>query len=150
SHLRRGGPVPARPNLATGRGAFQLGRVLINRDCSAVGCLPQTTRADYVGCSGDLLPPSPPAEKATARQDQARKSGTGDGAWNGKTWNGKKCVGPGTKFKFDRTDYRIKRPRECNVKCARILYIRGKVIKPTGLAAVASGADNYIFLLSTP
>jgi hypothetical protein len=22
-------------------------------------------------CSGDLLPPSPPAEKATARQDQA-------------------------------------------------------------------------------
>src|SRR5215471_11316951 len=24
-----------------------------------------------VGCSGDLLPPSPPAEKATARQDQA-------------------------------------------------------------------------------
>jgi hypothetical protein len=31
--------------------------------------LPQTT---YAGCSGDLLPPSPPAEKATARQDQAR------------------------------------------------------------------------------
>jgi len=33
SHLRRGGQVPARPNLATGRGAFQLGRVLTNRDC---------------------------------------------------------------------------------------------------------------------
>src|SRR5262245_51066909 len=32
--------------------------------------------------SGVLLPPSPPAEKATARQDQARKSGTGDGAGN--------------------------------------------------------------------
>ena len=30
--------------------------------------------------SGDLLPPSPPAEKATARQDQAGKSSTGDGA----------------------------------------------------------------------
>jgi hypothetical protein len=32
--------------------------------------------------SGDLLPPSPPAEKATARQDQARKSSTGDGGGN--------------------------------------------------------------------
>ena len=32
------------------------------------------------GCSGDLPPPSPPAEKATARQDQAGKSSTGDGA----------------------------------------------------------------------
>jgi hypothetical protein len=31
-------------------------------------------------CSGDLPPPSPPAEKTTARQDQAGKSGTGDGA----------------------------------------------------------------------
>jgi hypothetical protein len=30
--------------------------------------------------SGDLLPPSPPAEKATARQDQARQSSTDDGA----------------------------------------------------------------------
>jgi hypothetical protein len=29
--------------------------------------------------SGDLLPPSPPAEKATARQDQAGKASTGDG-----------------------------------------------------------------------
>src|SRR4029077_14384105 len=27
-----------------------------------------------------LVPPSPQAEKATARQDQARQSGTGDGA----------------------------------------------------------------------
>ena len=26
------------------------------------------------------LPPSPPAEKATARQDQAREASTGDGA----------------------------------------------------------------------
>jgi hypothetical protein len=30
--------------------------------------------------SGDLLPPSPPGEKATARQDQAGKTSTGDGA----------------------------------------------------------------------
>jgi hypothetical protein len=28
--------------------------------------------------SGRLLPPSPPAEKTTARQDQAGKSGSGD------------------------------------------------------------------------
>jgi hypothetical protein len=31
------------------------------------------------GCSGHPLPPSPPAEKATARQHQARQSRTGDG-----------------------------------------------------------------------
>src|SRR5262249_56260480 len=36
--------------------------------------LPQTTCAIVPGRSGDLLPPSPPAEKATARQDQAGKS----------------------------------------------------------------------------
>src|SRR5262249_246662 len=36
--------------------------------CSAVGCLPQTTYADCaVRSSGDLLPPSPPAEKASTR-----------------------------------------------------------------------------------
>ena len=33
-------------------------------------------------CSSSPLPPSPPTEKATARQDQARHSGTHDGAWN--------------------------------------------------------------------
>ena len=32
--------------------------------------------------SGRLLPPSPPAEKATTCQDQARKASTGDGAGN--------------------------------------------------------------------
>src|SRR5262245_51272180 len=32
------------------------------------------------GCSGDLPPPSPPAEKTTARQDQAGQAGTGDWA----------------------------------------------------------------------
>jgi len=30
--------------------------------------------------SGDLLPPSPPAEKATACQDKAGQASTGDGA----------------------------------------------------------------------
>jgi len=33
--------------------------------------LPQTTCADCAGSSGNLLPPSPPAEKATAHQEQA-------------------------------------------------------------------------------
>src|SRR5262245_29670335 len=33
--------------------------------------------------SGYLPPPSPPTEKATARQDQAGKSSTGDGAGDG-------------------------------------------------------------------
>src|SRR6516162_4442537 len=35
------------------------------------------------GSSDDLLPPSPPAEKATARQDQTRKSSTDHRAGNG-------------------------------------------------------------------
>ena len=34
--------------------------------------------------SGDLLPPSPPAEKATAREDQAGQSSTDDGAGDNK------------------------------------------------------------------
>src|SRR5262245_2096185 len=55
----------------------------------------QRPRQDYWACrvpqptervsrkrSGDLLPPSPPAEKATARQDQTGKSCTGDGTGN--------------------------------------------------------------------
>jgi hypothetical protein len=41
--------------------------------------LPQTTCA-LGRCSGGLLPPSPPAEKATACQDQAGQSSTRDGA----------------------------------------------------------------------
>jgi hypothetical protein len=32
--------------------------------------------------SGNLLPPSPPAEKATARQDKAGQAGTDDRAWH--------------------------------------------------------------------
>jgi hypothetical protein len=44
--------------------------------------------AGCAGSSGDLLPPSPPAEKATARQDQTRKpstdDGTGDRRWFGR------------------------------------------------------------------
>jgi hypothetical protein len=36
-----------------------------------------------VKSSNARLPPSPPAEKATARQDQARKASAGDGRGNG-------------------------------------------------------------------
>ena len=42
--------------------------------------VPQATCAGCAGSSGDLLPPSPPAEKATACQDQAGHSSTRDGA----------------------------------------------------------------------
>src|SRR5262249_10333421 len=45
--------------------------------------LPQTTYEHCAGSSGDLLPPSPPAEKATAREDQAGQASTGDGAGDG-------------------------------------------------------------------
>jgi hypothetical protein len=34
-------------------------------------------------CSGDLLPPSPPAEKSTAREDQAGQASTDDGGGDG-------------------------------------------------------------------
>jgi hypothetical protein len=36
--------------------------------------LPQTTGMSCARCSGDFLPPSPPAEKTTACQDQAGKA----------------------------------------------------------------------------
>jgi hypothetical protein len=39
-------------------------------------------RVDCPETSGDLLPPSPPAEQAATRQDQAGKASTGDGAGN--------------------------------------------------------------------
>jgi hypothetical protein len=52
-------------------------RVLINRDCSPIaGCRKRRVR---IGSSGDFLTPSPPGEKATASQDQARQSHTDDG-----------------------------------------------------------------------
>jgi hypothetical protein len=54
---------------------LMLGRALINSDCSAnAGC---RKRRACVGCLGDFPPPSPPAEKATARQEQAGKASTG-------------------------------------------------------------------------
>ena len=66
--------------------SLQLGCVLINRDCSAIAGCPQRCielrRMLRARCSGDPLPPSPPAEKATARQDHAGKSRTGDGGGN--------------------------------------------------------------------
>jgi hypothetical protein len=51
------------------------------RPLAIAGC--RKRRARYVGRSGDLLPPSPPAEKATARQDQAGETGTDKGAVGG-------------------------------------------------------------------
>ena len=46
------------------------------------GCRKRRVR-DCARCSGNLLPPSPPAEQATARQDQTGKSSTGDRSWHG-------------------------------------------------------------------
>jgi hypothetical protein len=67
-------------SLFTVRNALE--RVLINGDCSAIaGCRKRRVRC--AGCSGDLLPPSPPAEEATARQDQAGQASTGDRAGDG-------------------------------------------------------------------
>jgi hypothetical protein len=44
---------------------------------------PPTMCGDYAGSSGDFLPPpSPPGEKATARQDEAGHASTHDGAGN--------------------------------------------------------------------
>src|SRR5262245_53381447 len=43
-----------------------LRRVLINGDCSAIAGCRKRRVGNCVRCSGDLLPPSPPAEKATA------------------------------------------------------------------------------------
>jgi hypothetical protein len=59
----------------------RLGRVLINRDCSAIaGCRKRRVR---IARSGDLPPPSPPGEEATAREHETRQSGAGDGAGDG-------------------------------------------------------------------
>src|SRR5690242_14686089 len=58
----------------------------LRRDRSAPGkrCwAAQTSYCVVAGSSGDLLPPSPPAEKATARQDQAGQSGTDNGTGHG-------------------------------------------------------------------
>src|SRR5262249_9378353 len=51
-----------------------LGRELINCDCPAIAGCRKTTGVAYARRSGDLPPPSPRAEKTTARQDQARQA----------------------------------------------------------------------------
>ena len=48
------------------------------------------SRRSMVGL-GNLLPPSPPAEKATASEDQARKASTGDGTGDGYWREGLPC-----------------------------------------------------------
>jgi hypothetical protein len=61
---------------------FWLGRVLINRDCSAIaGCRKRRVRVE-AECSGDLVTASRQEEKNTTSQDQAGKSGADDGARN--------------------------------------------------------------------
>jgi len=56
------------------------GRVLVNRDCSAIADCRIWRVPIRGGSSGDLLPPSPPAENATTRQDQAGQASADDGA----------------------------------------------------------------------
>ena len=57
-----------------------------NKRVPGSGCaaLEGRKRCVWIGAesSGDLLPPSPPAEEATARQDQTWKSCTDDGTWD--------------------------------------------------------------------
>ena len=43
---------------------------------------PSMRIASCAGCSGDFLPPSPPAEKTTVREDQIWKASASNGAWN--------------------------------------------------------------------
>src|SRR5262245_56418746 len=50
-----------------------------------LGCVGVALAVDLAaaGSSGDLPPPSPPADQATARQDQAGQTSTGDGTGDG-------------------------------------------------------------------
>jgi hypothetical protein len=51
-----------------------------------VPCVPDPVakkERQYAGCSGDFATPSPPAEKASARQDQAGQARASDGAGHG-------------------------------------------------------------------
>src|SRR5262245_19787569 len=50
-----------------------LGRVLVKSDCSAIAAAANVV---LCGSSGEFLTPSPPAEKTTSRQDQARQART--------------------------------------------------------------------------
>jgi hypothetical protein len=62
----------------------RLGRVLINRDCSEIAGCPKRHVKVARESSGSLLPPSPPAEQATACQDQAGQASSHDGARDGR------------------------------------------------------------------
>jgi len=73
-------------------------------DCSAIACRSKRhVRVVSAGSSGDCLPPSPPAEKAAARQDQTGESSTGDGAW----YRHRRGIGHDC-----RTDITLRRERE--------------------------------------
>jgi hypothetical protein len=59
---------------------------LTNLGSSIADC--RKRRVPCVRSSGDFLPPSPPSEEATARQDQAGQSCTGDRAGDGRSGSG--------------------------------------------------------------
>ena len=83
-----------RPIVACGNAAIIWARqIAVERDCYAIAGCKQTTCVDCAaGCSGCLLTPSPPAEKATARHDQAGQASTDDGAGNAGDGRGEESV----------------------------------------------------------
>src|SRR5262249_60799164 len=70
----------ALPKLHGSRQPHILCATLLTRLCGRNSETPPVRVCTPQRCSGDLLPPSPPAEKATAGQDQAGKASTSDGA----------------------------------------------------------------------
>src|SRR5262245_54546581 len=70
------------------RGAKKLNEVLmVPKDpTKSIFFFSPPAPAICAGSSGDLLPPSPPAEKATACQDQTGQASTCDGAGNTRRW----------------------------------------------------------------
>jgi hypothetical protein len=74
--------------LAIATQELACGRKFVVVVLAAVCTVPENSaacvrRLPHAACSGGFPPPSPPAEKATARQDQSRQSSTGDGARHG-------------------------------------------------------------------
>ena len=71
--------------LHTSCKAYQIALIIANYKSQNEKAPAITARAIYLKAiksrSGDLLPPSPPTEKSTERQDQTRKAGASD--WTG-------------------------------------------------------------------
>ena len=68
--------VPSSSNFPASHLGSELG--LIAQSCRAFSSPPRG-QSCTIARPGDFLPPSPPAEKATAGQQEAGKAGTGDG-----------------------------------------------------------------------